>query len=180
MLYFISIQIHFLVVMKGFRTLLCVISLALSGVIVSDVMAQKELGVFNSLAVGVGVGTTGIGVNVATPITSHFDLRGGFSIMPNFSMSTDVDVDVEAMEGVSVPSTIGMEGSIKRVSGELLVNYYPFKKGSFFLTAGAYFGGGTLLKINGHSDELKELVAEAGKAGVVIGDHYCPKKFSQT
>ena len=38
--------------MKGFRTLLCVISLALSGVIVSDVMAQKELGVFNSLAVG--------------------------------------------------------------------------------------------------------------------------------
>ena len=78
-------------------------------------------------------------------------------------MSTDVDVDVEAMEGVSVPSTIGMEGSIKRVSGELLVNYYPFKKSSFFLTAGAYFGGGTLLKINGHSDELKELVAEAGK-----------------
>ena len=174
MLYFISIQIHFLVVMKGFRTLLCVISLALSGVIVSDVMAQKELGVFNSLAVGVGVGTTGIDVNVATPITSHFDLRGGFSIMPNFSMSTDVDVDVEAMEGVSVPSTIGMEGSIKRVSGELLVNYYPFKKSSFFLTAGAYFGGGTLLKINGHSDELKELVAEAGKAGVVIGDYTIP------
>ena len=160
--------------MKGFRTLLCVISLALSGVIVSDVMAQKELGVFNSLAVGVGVGTTGIDVNVATPITSHFDLRGGFSIMPNFSMSTDVDVDVEAMEGVSVPSTIGMEGSIKRVSGELLVNYYPFKKGSFFLTAGAYFGGGTLLKINGHSDELKELVAEASKAGVVIGDYTIP------
>ena len=152
MLYFISIQIHFLVVMKGFRTLLCVISLALSGVIVSDVMAQKELGVFNSLAVGVGVGTTGIDVNVATPITSHFDLRGGFSIMPNFSMNTDVDVDVEAIEGVNVPSTIDMEGSIKRVSGELLVNYYPFKKGAFFLTAGAYFGGGTLLKINGHSD----------------------------
>ena len=102
--------------MKGFRTLLCVISLAFSGVIVNDVMAQKELGVFNSLAVGVGVGTTGIDVN------------GGFSVMPNFSMSTDVDVDVEAVEGMNVPSTIEMEGSIKRVSGELLVNYYPFKK----------------------------------------------------
>ena len=110
--------------------------------------------------------TTGIDVNVATPITSHFDLRGGFSIMPNFSMSTDVDVDVEAMEGVSVPSTIGMEGSIKRVSGELLVNYYPFKKSSFFLTAGAYFGGGTLLKINGHSDELKEDVYKRQRFGL--------------
>lgn len=42
------------------------------------------------------------------------------------------------------------------------------------MTAGAYFGGGTLLKINGHSDELKELVAEAGKAGVVIGDYTIP------
>ncbi len=42
------------------------------------------------------------------------------------------------------------------------------------MTAGAYFGGGTLLKINGHSDELKELVAEAGKAGIVIGDYTIP------
>ena len=69
--------------MKAFRTLLCVISLAFSGVIANDIMAQKELGVFNSLAVGVGVGTTGIDVNVATPITSRFALRGGFSIMPH-------------------------------------------------------------------------------------------------
>ena len=61
--------------MKGIRTLLCVISLAFSSVVMSDVMAQKDL--FNSLAVGVGVGTTGVDVNVATPITSHFALRGG-------------------------------------------------------------------------------------------------------
>ncbi|MCQ5224289.1 hypothetical protein NE676_24085, partial [Parabacteroides merdae] len=67
-----------------------------------------------------------------------------------------------------------MEGSIKRVSGELLVNYCQFKKGSIFLTAGAYFGGGTLLKINAHSDELKELVAEARKAGIVIADYTIP------
>ena len=127
--------------MKAFRTLLCVISLAFSGVIANDIMAQKELGVFNSLAVGVGVGTTGIDVNVATPITFRFALRGGFSIMPNFSMSTDVDVDVDAVQGISVPSSIDLEGSIKRVSGELLVNYYPFNKCAFFLTAGSYFGG---------------------------------------
>lgn len=86
-------------------------------------MAQKELGVFNSLAVGVGVGTTGIDVNVATPITSHFDLRGGFSIMPNFSMSTDVDVDVEAMEGVSVPLRLvwrKYQACFRRITCELL------------------------------------------------------------
>ena len=40
------------------------------------------------------------------------------------------------------------------------------------MTAGAYFGGGTLLKINGHSDQLKDLVDEAGK--VVIGDYTIP------
>ena len=71
-------------------------------------------------------------------------------------MSTDVDVDVEVMEGVSVPSTIGMEGSIKRVSGELLVNYYPFKR-FFLFDCWCLLWRGNLLKINGHSDELKEL-----------------------
>ena len=35
-------------------------------VISSYVSAQKELGIFNSLSVGVSAGTTGIGVDVAT------------------------------------------------------------------------------------------------------------------
>lgn len=159
--------------MKTLRTLLFIILLAFFSVAINDVAAQKELGVFNSLSVSAGVGLTGIDVNAATSITPRFALRGGLSFMPNFNLSTDVDVDVNA-HGSGYVSEIELEGSLKRVSGELLLNYYPFNKGAFFLTAGAYFGGASLVKIDGHSEELKELMAEADRAGIVIGDYTIP------
>ena len=37
---------------------------------------KKEQGIFNSVAVGLGVGTTGINIDVASPIGNHFALRG--------------------------------------------------------------------------------------------------------
>lgn len=156
--------------MKVFRNLLCAVLLVGASVNVQQAAAQQELGVFNSLAVGAGVGLTGVDVNVATSITPYLALRGGLSIMPNFNLSTDVDVDVSGMEGSDVPSTIEMEGSIKRVSGEVLLNVYPFK-GSFFIAAGAYFGGSSIVKISGHSDALANLPADAG---VIIGDYTIP------
>nr|WP_224264789.1 hypothetical protein [Parabacteroides goldsteinii] len=54
---------------------------------------RKSWGFFNSLSVGVSAGTTGIGVDVATPVTPHFVIRGGVSFMPGIKISTDVDVD---------------------------------------------------------------------------------------
>lgn len=39
------------------------------------ISAQKELGIFNSVSAGVGVGLTGVDVEVATPITPYLALR---------------------------------------------------------------------------------------------------------
>ena len=101
------------------------------------ISAQKELGIFNSLSVGVGVGLTGVDVEVATPVTPYVALRGGVSIMPNFSLTTDVDVNVDVPAEFTVPDQIDLTGSMKRTSGQLLVNVYPFtNKSSFFVTAG--------------------------------------------
>lgn len=141
------------------------------------VSAQKELGIFNSLSVGVGVGLTGVDVEVATPITPFLALRGGLSVMPNFSLTTgvDVDVDVNAPAGFSVPSEIDLTGSLKRTSGQILLNVYPVPHlSSFFIGVGAYFGGSKLVKIDGHSDELKDLIAQGEDAGIVIGDYVLP------
>ncbi len=45
--------------------------------------------VFNHLGAGVGVGTTGITFELATPITSFVQMRAGVSYMPaSSSMST--------------------------------------------------------------------------------------------
>lgn len=139
------------------------------------VSAQNGLGIFNSLSVGVGVGLTGVDVEVATPITPFLALRGGVSIMPNFSLTTDVDVDVNAPAGFSVPSEIDLTGSMKRTSGQVIVNVYPIPHlSSFFVGVGAYFGGSKLVKIDGHSDELKDLIAQGQDAGIVIGDYVLP------
>ena len=55
---------------------------------------KKEQGIFNSVAVGLGVGTTGINIDVASPIGNHFALRGEVNIMPGFSYSDEVDASV--------------------------------------------------------------------------------------
>ena len=48
----------------------------------SSISAQKELGIFNSVSAGVGVGLTGVDVEVATPFTPYLALRGGLTFMP--------------------------------------------------------------------------------------------------
>lgn len=142
-----------------------------------SVSAQKELGIFNSLSAGVGVGLTGIDVELATPITPYVALRGGVSIMPNFSLTTDVDVNVDAPDipGATIPNTIELTGSMKRTFGQVIVNVYPFPKASsFFIGVGGYFGGSKLVKIEGQSDELKDLIAQGENAGILIGDYVLP------
>ena len=49
-----------------------------------------------------GVGLTGVDVEVATPITPYLALRGGLTFMPGFSINTDVDVDVNDRERVCI------------------------------------------------------------------------------
>ena len=139
-------------------------------VLFNPVSAQKELGIFNSLSVGVSAGTTGIGVDVATPVTPHFAIRGGVSFMPGIHINTDADVNLSDPELGEKTSTLDLRGTTKRASGELLVNYYPFLSSSFFVTAGAYFGGKEMIKIDGHSDELAEYIQNGGDANIVIGD----------
>lgn len=127
-------------------TLVCAfISMLLLG---QAVHAQKELGIFNSLAVGLNVGSTGIGVDVATPITEYVMLRGGISFMPGITINTDVKVEVDDPTGQmgSFPARIDLEGSMKRTQGELIASVYPFPSFPFFISAGAYFGGDKLVQ----------------------------------
>lgn len=141
------------------------------------VSAQKELGVFNSVSVGVGAGLAGVDVEAATPITPYLALRGGLTFMPDFSINTEVDVEVNDPQAGMYNDTYSMDakGSLKRTSGQLLLNVYPFpRSSSFFVTAGAYFGGSSLVKIKGHSDELKDLIAQGQDAGIAIGDYTIP------
>ena len=134
---------------------------------------ENKLGYFNSLSIGANVGSTGWGLDIATPIGQYLSLRAGFTMMPDICMEEKLDVDVN-VEGYSKTHSIDVEGSLGRTSGEILLNLYPFKRSSFFVTGGAVFGGDKVIKLKGHSDELAQYQSLAGKYGIEIGDYVIP------
>lgn len=79
--------------------------------------SSESPGIFNSLAVGVSASTTGIGIDVASPIGSYLAVRAGVSFMPNFTYSTDVDVDIEGSYEGNIP---GQRKILRGISDKIL------------------------------------------------------------
>ncbi len=156
--------------------LLCAVCLSMINI--QTHAQEKELGYFNSISIGANIGSTGWGIDLATPIGNYLALRAGVSIMPNFNYSDDVDVNIKMSSSYKpdgyIPTEMDIEGKTKRTTGEILLNVYPFKQSSFFIAGGAVFGGDKLIKINGHSNELANYQELAGKAGIEIGDYMIP------
>lgn len=133
------------------------------------------LDIFNHLGAGVGVGTTGISVEVATPITGFVQMRAGASIMPGITFNSDADFTYTTPDPATGlaqehDGTVKLKGDLGRVQGQIIFNVYPIPKASLYVAVGAYFGGNKLLKITGHSDDL----AAADNAQAIIGDYKIP------
>ena len=107
-----------------------------------------ELGIFNHMSVGLGLGTTGISVDVAAPISRYVAVRAGADILPNVKIKTALDLgfDRETQEAFydlfeeRLPNKIDFEAKVKFSAGHLLFDVYPFNNSSFHVTAGAYLG----------------------------------------
>lgn len=55
--------------------------------------AKQDKNILNHLDVGVNVGTTGIGINVAAPIGDYVRVRLGYDYMPRFQFKSDFTVE---------------------------------------------------------------------------------------
>lgn len=129
------------------------------------------LGIFNHLGINLNAGTTGIGVEAATPITQFVQARAGISVMPGIKFHVNSEVNATAPDGQTYYEDVRLEGSLKRVQGSLVFNVYPFgNRSSFFVAAGAYFGGKDMVKISGHVNDWEKYK----DAGVQIGDYNLP------
>ncbi|WP_288146535.1 hypothetical protein [Xylanibacter caecicola] len=144
---------------------------------------KNDKNIFNHLAVGLNVGTTGIGFDVAMPICNYVQVRAGVDFMPNIKVSTDFGIDAPNVEGYNIPQSIEAEGKVGFTNGKLLFDVYPFRSSSFHVTAGAYFGSSKIVKAyNKEYGVLGDLAkynndVEAGlypgaeKIGVELGDY---------
>lgn len=157
---------------KTVFTILAALALLMPGT-----AAAQDL--FNHLAVNAHVATTGVGVELSTPITKFITMRAGVTCMPGFSFSANVDGQYY-VNNMPNDFTVDLDANLKRTQGSVIFNVYPLAKAkvcsSFFLAAGLYFGGDKLVKINGHSDEIANDLKQLNGANpyIELGDYKLP------
>ena len=156
---------------KTVFTILAALALLMPGT-----AAAQDL--FNHLAVNAHVATTGVGVELSTPITKFITMRAGVTCMPGFSFNAEVDGQYY-VNNTRRDFTVDLDANLKRTQGSVIFNVYPLAKAkvcsSFFLAAGLYFGGDKLVKINGHSDEIAEKINQFnGNPYIELGDYKLP------
>lgn len=142
-------------------------------------LAQKmdEHGVFNTIEVAANIGTTGLGLEVASPITEWSKLRVGFDCMPQFTvpmhfgLATYVDGKVNDkfdriqdmmynLSGLTIDQEVKMESKPTMTTFRLLVDVYPFKNNRHWhFTAGFFVGGGSVGKSLNAITEMPSLLA---------------------
>lgn len=157
---------------KTVFTILAALALLMPGT-----AAAQDL--FNHLAVNAHVATTGVGVELSTPITKFITMRAGVTCMPGFSFSANVDGQYY-VNNMPNDFTVDLDANLKRTQGSVIFNVYPLAKAkvcsSFFLAAGLYFGGDKLVKIKGHSDEIANDLKQLNGANpyIELGDYKLP------
>lgn len=139
---------------------------------------EEDKNIFNHLSVGVTAGTPGFGADAAMPICNYVQVRAGFTMMPKFKFSTELELnDVPNVADAYIPDIVDVEAKIGFTNGKLLFDIFPFKKSAFHITAGAYFGGGSVIKAYNKEDGLLQDVADYNRRhpndliGYELGDY---------
>ena len=139
---------------------------------------NADRNIFSHLEVGVGVGTTGIGIDLATHITDHLRVRAGVDFTPHikvpmsFSLqSYTVEGGVNAgnfekmqsymkkLTGIDVDDRVDLDGVPTMTSFKLLFDVYPWVDRGWRFTAGFYAGGRRAAKALNTMGEMPSLLA---------------------
>lgn len=127
-----------------------------------------ERGIFNHVGLNVGVGTEGIGVGIAAPITDYLELGFGANFLPSIKVKGDVNIDFNIPNlpaGYNIPTAdkVKITGDFARTTFDVKLNIYPFGDNSSFFVAGGFsFGGEKIAKVSGHSDIVSTLIKDYG------------------
>lgn len=97
---------------------------------------------FNHLSLGLGAGTDGLGLELASPIGSHLELRAGYGMALGLLGYTFKDLSIPEHPGSASGSSVKVPITAKlgMSDARLLLNIYPSGTGGFHFTVGAYMG----------------------------------------
>ena len=125
----------------------------------------EKFGVFNHMSVGVGVGTTGLGFQIAFPITDYLALRGGYSFFPGNMVKPKFNAQYEHNGGIKDKTKV--EAKLNMGDADLLIDVYPGKKTGFHFTAGFFLGREKLVK----AQNVSPIYGAKPGEGLIIGDY---------
>jgi hypothetical protein len=139
-------------------------------------LSPEDFGYFNHLSGGIVLGTEGIGIEVAAPLTYNFAVRMGYSFMPKFKYSKGLDLGLSDQDkadmakgtykGAFLSPEVDLEGKLNMGDFKLLVDWYPFRSSSFHATAGFFIGSGTVVEVT----NKKLFIKDGYDAGIELGD----------
>ncbi len=135
---------------------------------------------FRHLDLAITAGTTGIGIDLASPICKEVQVRAGFSFMPHISTTMHFDIEsgriddngnwvntkldnmiekLESFTGYAVDDHIDMKGMPTFYNFNLLVDVFPFKNKHWHFTAGFYLGPSKVAKAINTTADMPTLLA---------------------
>ena len=122
---------------------------------------EQKIEIFKHLDLGVTMGTTGLGIDIASPFGKYVQVRTGFEIMPRFDKSLHFDIQsfgyndngelqtsdfdimadrLEALTNYRARPSVEMIGKPTFWNYKLLVDVFPFRNKHWHLTAGFHWG----------------------------------------
>jgi hypothetical protein len=137
---------------------------------------QADRMLFNHLELAVNVGTTGIGIEAAMPVTRWARIRLGGDYMPRIQTSLNFGLDTYTTDGISTSGFNRMQELMEQISGfkidqnvkmnctpvmsnaKLLVDLMPLRNKRWHLTLGVYYGSATLGRAVNDITEMPSLL----------------------
>ncbi len=139
----------------------------------------QRLGILNKLETGVTVGTTGLGIEIATPVTEWVKVRAGFSYMPRISVPLHFGITaytdgtsvnsgnfgkiqnlMHQLSGYTIDDRVDVDGIPTMLNFKFLVDVYPFKNNRHWhATVGFYAGPRRIAKAINTMEEMPSLLA---------------------
>jgi len=137
----------------------------------------REHNIFQHLDASLTLGTTGIGLDVSSPITDMFQLRAGFSFMPRFNRTMNFGVQVgdnpsqsaakfetlssfmQNTMGYKIDNSVDMIGEPTYYNFSLLFDVFPFRQSkNWHFTAGFYWGNSKIATAVNATENMPSLV----------------------
>ena len=138
---------------------------------------KPKLQAFHHLDLSLTTGTTGLGIDVATPIDDYLQIRTGFSFMPHFSHTMHFGVQVgddpatsqskferlsgllTSFTGYKVDNQVDMLAIPTYWNWNLMVDVKPFRNKHWHFTAGFYLGNRQIGKAYNTTEDMPSLMA---------------------